>query len=76
MLVIKALNTIIAHSGKAKEQISREMGRNPNFLGVTTSRGSIPRTDTFCTIADTCGYDLLLVKRDGTETIHLEASRE
>lgn len=67
-----AFNTIVAHSGKPKEVLSREMGRGSNYLGVTTTRGSIPKTDTFAEIADVCGYDLKLEKRDGTETIIID----
>ena len=72
MQAFDAFCTIVSHSGKPKESLSRELGRNKKFIGSIMSRGTIPGTVLFAEIADICGYDLTLVKRDGTETVTID----
>lgn len=72
MNALKAFNTMVAHSGHPKAEVSVLMGRNENYVSHMTNRGSIPRTDIMAEIADVCGYDLTLIKRDGTETIIID----
>lgn len=45
---------------KSQRTVSKEIGRNPTFLGTTLSKGSIPRVDTMAAIAKACGFELLL----------------
>lgn len=47
-------------AGKSQRTISKEIGRNPTFLGTTLSKGSVPRVDTMAKIAETCGFELVL----------------
>lgn len=68
----EVLRTITKDSGSSDMSLSAAMGRNTNFLGVIRSRGTIPKTDTFAMIADTCGYDLLVRKRETHEEIVID----
>lgn len=72
MHALKAFNTMVAHSGRSKVEVSVLMGRNENYISHVTNRGGIPRTDIMAEVADVCGYDLALIKRDGTETIIID----
>ena len=72
MQALLAFRTMVTHSGKPREVLSKEMGRGKGFLNVTINRGTIPKADTLALIADVCGYDLQLVKRDGTEVIIID----
>lgn len=76
MQALNALNTVIAHSKLSKAEVARLMGRDVNYISSTVSRRSIPRTDIMSEIADVCGYDLALIKRDGTETIIIDPPDE
>lgn len=70
----KALDEMLQSDGRSRIQISNAMGRNPNFLSATISRGSAPRADTLALIGQTCGWDLLLRKRDSGEEIVIDPS--
>lgn len=72
MHALKAFNTMVAHSGYPKTRIGILLGRTESYIRGIAIRGSIPRTDTMAEIADVCGYDLALIKRDGTETIIID----
>lgn len=72
----QALNFVVSHSGKPKEVISTEMGRTKGFISATTSRGTVPKVDTFAIVADVCGYDLMLKRRDDGRTIIIDPSKQ
>ena len=67
-----ALNTIVAHSGYSKTDVARLMGRNDNYIRRFISGGNTPRTDILAEVADVCGYDLALIRRDGSERIIID----
>lgn len=61
----------VAKSGKSGTDISREIGRSDNFIWSLLRNGSMPRLDTFVSIANACGYEFLL-QGDGGETWRME----
>ena len=69
---MKALDAIIAIINKSEmsaREISRSIGRHPNFVTNTLARGSVPKADTLAMIADACRYDLVLVSRDDDDDL-------
>lgn len=68
----EALRSIVRSSGMSMRSISVAIGKTPNYLASTTKNDSSPLADTMAEIADVCGYDLKLEKRDGTETIIID----
>lgn len=66
----EALRTIVRESGQTLRSISTTIGRSQNYMAATVQNDSAPKADTIAEIADACGYDLLLRKRDdGSEII-------
>lgn len=64
------LPALVKGSGQSMSSISTKMGRSRNFIVVTIQKNSTPYLDTVSEVADVCGYDLLLRRRDdGTEII-------
>lgn len=72
MQAVDALSAIIDNSGMTKSAIAASMGRNGSYIRITVNRGYTPRTDIMAEIADACGYDLKLLKRDGTDEITID----
>ena len=54
---------IVDDSGLSKSALGVSLGHSTRYLRNTMSRGSLPRVDNFATIADACGYDLILRRR-------------
>ena len=50
----------------------RELYRRAGNVKHTVYGGGSPNSDVLARIANACGYDLVLVKRDGTETIVID----
>lgn len=71
---LQALARAIATSGLSKYAVSKRLGKTQAYIGAMFSRGSVPKTDTYATIADVCGYDLLLRKRDDSSEILVDPS--
>lgn len=61
MNVEQAIRTAAKIAGKSLNSVSRDVGKNDNYLSVTFGRGSVPKSDTLAQLADTCGYSLALV---------------
>lgn len=55
-----AIKELKARSGRSGTQISADLGKSPNWLGQTISRGSDPQAGTLAAIARACGYRLQL----------------
>ena len=68
----EALRYIIGRSGKPKTKISLELGKTSGYINAYLSIGRTPGMDVFASIADVCGYDLLLVNRETGETIPID----
>lgn len=56
-----AIKAMAKDSGRSVRGVSQAMGRNPDYLGMTLSRGSVPKADTLARAAEACGYRLALV---------------
>lgn len=67
-----AMNEIMDESGMSRYAIAKTMGRSNNYVYNLFGRGGYPSYQVASDIADICGYDLALVKRDGSRTIILD----
>ena len=56
----KALEQMIARSGKSRRLISLEIGRHPTYVTSLLHSGSCPQVDTFAAIAESCGCQIVL----------------
>ena len=55
-------------TGKPKSELSRSISDSRFYLNTILSRKTVPMANTYATIADVCGYDLLVRRRsDGYE---------
>ena len=54
---------IIADSGLSAGTLSRRLEKERSYIKSFIKRPSIPRADTLASIADACGYDLVLRRR-------------
>ena len=72
MDALSALNTAVAHSGLTRSKVSVQAGRSRQFIATIMGQGHTPSSDTLADFADICGYDLALIKRDGSETIIID----
>lgn len=72
MQVTEAIRQMVKGSGKSGHAVSTSMGRSPHWLASTLSQKSDPKTSTLALIATACGYDLTLVKWDGSESIRID----
>ena len=66
-----ALNDIMSDSGMSKYAVAKAMGRHGNYVYSLMNRTTNPSYEVLTSIADICGYDLALIKRDGSNTIIL-----
>ena len=71
MKTTDALRKIVKDSNKSAIQISREIGRRPNYVSSLLHSGSVPSCETFASIAGACGAELHVVTAEG-ETFVLE----
>ena len=71
MKTTDALRKIVKDSNKSAIQISREIGRRPNYVSSLLHSGSVPSCETFASIAAACGATLR-VTTDAGETIVLD----
>lgn len=70
-----AVTKMLNEDDRTRAAISVAMGRGPGYLNVIVGRRSVPKADTLARIADTCGYDLLLRRRDSEEEIRIEPTK-
>lgn len=74
MNALSAINNAIAHSGKSKLQVARDMGKSDYYVTALVGRGSVPKLDTAAELAHACGYTLYLeghgerIEIDGRDT--------
>lgn len=73
---LEALSSAIKTSGLSRYAVSRRLGKTQAYIGAMFSRESIPKTDTYATIADVCGYDLLLRRRADDSEIVIDPQRK
>ena len=68
MKTTDALRKIVKESNKSAIQISKEIGRRPNYVSSLLHSGSVPSCETFASIAAACGAELHVVY-DGEDMI-------
>lgn len=61
----EAIKLMVASTGKSMRTISGELGMRHTYVKDLTRKPSVPRADTLARIADACGFDLVLVPRNG-----------
>lgn len=71
-----AIRQMLATSGLSARAASTALGREISFLPTIFKRNSSPRVDTFAAIADVCGYDLILMPRDGAGFIVIDSKED
>ena len=72
---IDVLPTIVRGSGRSMQSMSLQLGRSRNYITQTIQNLSVSKVDTVAEIADVCGYDLLLRKRDDGSEIVIDPPR-
>ena len=55
---------VAEREGLSLYRISKEMGRNPNFLSSASGRGSSPSCATMAEVLSHCGWKLVAVPSD------------
>ena len=66
MNLCKALRSMTADSGKTHREIARDLGRGDAYVSVAVSNvcnGKDIGVGKLASIADACGYDVVLVNR-------------
>ena len=61
MQVDTCIKQLIAHSDKSYRAVSAQLGKSPNWAGVTAQPGRNPKLSTVADIADVLGYRLNVV---------------
>lgn len=72
MQVKDALNEIMDGSGLTRYAIAKKFGKTPNYVYKMMNQSKAVGYPFMSSIADVCGYDIALVKRDGSNTIILD----
>ena len=70
------LNVVISTSGMNKTELAHAIGKSVNYISNYSVRGNIPRLDTFATIADVSGYEVVVRKRDNATEIIIDPPKE
>ena len=63
MQVDACIKELIAHSGMSYRFMSAQLGKSPNWAGVTAQAGRVPKLDTVADVADVAGVDVVLIDR-------------
>ena len=71
-----AIRQMLATSGLSARAASSMMGRAETFIKTILRRNSSSRVDTLAAIADVCGYDLILMPRDGAGFIVIDSKED
>ena len=72
MEINEALEAIIGESAYSKYAVGVTLGHGRNYIYNMLQKGSNPNFKPLVSIANLCGYDLALIKRDGSHTILLD----
>lgn len=59
----EAIRAMMEGSRISGRALSVAMGKHPNFVSSTLTKGSVPRVDTLARMADVMGYRLVLEGR-------------
>ena len=72
MHILGAIREIMNNAGIGTRELGRALHKSDRYMSGILSRGSIPKVDTMVSIASTCGYDVVLVPKNGGDSITLE----
>lgn len=74
MDILDCIKQMIEVSGKSARQVSRDLGRSPNYLGATFANGSDVGASNAARIARLLGWRLAFVRDDGDAREELEVT--
>jgi hypothetical protein len=74
MDILDCIRKMIEASGKSARQVSRDLGRSPNYLGATFAHGSDVGASNAARIARLLGWRLAFVRDDGDYREELEVT--
>ena len=74
MDILDCIKKMIETSGKSARQVSRDLGRSPNYLGATFANGSDVGASNAARIARLLGWRLAFVRDDGDSREELEVT--
>lgn len=69
MQVDTCIKHLIAHSGKSYRAVSAQLGKSPNWAGVTAQPGRDPKLSTVADVANAAGVDVALIDRTSGDLI-------
>ena len=71
-----AIRQMLATGGLSARAVSVSMGKNIRYVSDILLKDTTPKVDTLATIADVCGYDLVLMPRDGADFIVIDSKED
>lgn len=71
-----AIRQMLAAGGLSARAASVSMGKNIRYVSDILLKDTTPKVDTFAAIADVCGYDLILMPRDGAGFIVIDSKED
>ena len=74
MDILECIKHMVDESGKSARQVSRDLGRSPNYLGATFANGSDVGASNAARIARLLGWRLAFVRDDGDSREELEVA--
>lgn len=74
MDILDCIKRMIEGSGKSARQVSRDLGRSPNYLGATFANGSDVGASNAARIARLLGWRLVFVRDNGDSREEMEVT--
>ena len=74
MKVNEAISHMLETSGRSAYNVSLAMNRAHSYINSLSKRKGFVSAHVLASIADVCGYDLLLVNRQTGETIPIDSN--
>lgn len=75
MQVNQVVSAVVSNSGMSYNAVSAKLCKSREYARNIAVRASAPRLDTVADIADVCGFDLQLVRRDTGATVTVTPPR-
>lgn len=72
---IELARRMIRQSGLTQREVCAAMGKSPAYISAALSRGSDLQSGTLAMIADACGCDVRVIRRDTGEDVGRVAPR-
>lgn len=58
--VLRSVRRMLDNADVSASEVSRRIGRTSGYMGSMIYNGTVPRTDLFVSIANACGYDVIV----------------